>query len=467
MDYKVLINKNNKITKSIINNIKFIKVKNYLGKDILIEKKTYDMYNKLKEFLKSIGIEIFIENSYRSLEEQENIFYKYKNIYGIDYANNYIAPKGYSEHHTGLCIDIVLKNNDKLITSNNDLLKCDEVFKKIHSYLKDYGFILRYPKDKEKVTGYKYEPWHIRYVGYNTANIIYNENLSLEEYHEKYNINGVLLVNKSVNMTSRDIDNIISKKFDTKKVGHTGTLDPLATGVLIVLIGNATKINEDINNEFKEYIATVKVGIKTDTLDIIGKIIEENSYFEIENIEEILKSFEKTYFQEVPKYSAVKINGKKLYEYARSNKPIVLPKKKVTIKKIELLNKTRDTFTFKCLVSKGTYIRSLIRDIGDANNILLTMTDLVRTKEAGYTIKDCYTIDEINNDKYKIIDIDEFLKYPVVNIYNTNILKKIKNGAIIENIYNVKDKIIFKSNRKVLAIYEVFDDKLKSYKNFN
>ena len=241
MDYKVLVNKKNKINKNIINNTNLIMIKNYLNKDIFIEKKTYSMYKKLKDYLSSINIEIGIDSGYRSIEDQKLIYEEMKKLYGESYAENYIAKEGYSEHHTGLCIDLVLKIDNRFITSNNELFAKEEIFDVIHSCLPIFGFILRYPKEKENITGYLYEPWHIRYVGESTANIIYNENLTLEEYHKKYNINGVLLVNKPSGITSREVDNIIACKFDTK-VGHTGTLDPLASGVLIVLIGSATKI---------------------------------------------------------------------------------------------------------------------------------------------------------------------------------------------------------------------------------
>ncbi len=466
MDYKLLINKDNAINKSIINNIKYVTAENYLGNNILIEKKTYFMYKRLKEYLASIGIDIFIDSSYRSVEEQDRLFNEMKNLYGEEYANSYVSCGGYSEHQTGLCVDIVLKIDDRFIDSNEELLNYENVFAHIHSSLKDFGFILRYPKEKEKITGYLYEPWHIRYVGKRTAGIIYDENLALEEYHNKYNINGVLLVNKPSGMTSRDVDNFIARKFDTKKVGHTGTLDPLASGVLIVLINNATKIGKDIVNGDKEYIATVKIGLKTDTLDVTGKVLNKNEDFNIDGIESVLSSFEKTYLQTVPIYSAVKVNGRKLYEYARDKEKVCLPKKEVTIRKIELLDRTADTFSFKCLVSKGTYIRSLINDIGESMGKFFTMQDLVRIREASFTLDKCYTLEEIEDNKYNIINIDEVLPYDIVEI-DTETLKKVKNGTMVNNVYNIENKVIFKYDNKVISIYEANDNgMLKCYKNF-
>ena len=136
-------------------------------------------------------------------------------------------------------------------------------------------------------------------------------------------MNGVLVVNKEKDYTSRDIVNIISKALKTKKVGHTGTLDPLATGVLVVTVGEATKISELLTSSFKEYIADIELGIETDTLDITGNILKEETVFKTkEEIENILSSMIGSYDQEVPIYSAVKINGKKLYEYAREKEEV-------------------------------------------------------------------------------------------------------------------------------------------------
>ncbi len=467
MNYKVLINKDNQVTKQILNQIKLVTTKNAFDESILIEKKTYQMYLKLREFLSHQGIEIGIDSAYRSIKQQENIMEEAKYLYGEDAANQYVAPVNYSEHHIGLSLDLTLKINNRYLESNQELFANIQIFEQIHQYLKDYGFILRYPKDKEKITGYSYEPWHIRYVGVHTANIIFNKNLSLEEYHQKYNVSGVLIVNKPKGMTSKDVDLAISRKFDTKKVGHTGTLDPLASGVLIVLLNKATKISQNIMSNDKEYIATVKIGLETDTLDITGKVIHSCKQWKKIDLEKVLTSFKKTYLQEVPNYSAVKVKGKKLYQYARENITIELPKKEVTIKEIELLEQKEDTFKFRCLVSKGTYIRSLIRDIGKSIDIPMTMQDLVRTQEAGFSIENSYTLEEIEKDHYEIISIEKALDYRIISV-NNELAAKIKNGMMIKNIYHVQDRVFFKYHNKILAIYEVAEnkDQLKSYKNF-
>ncbi|MBQ2640207.1 MAG: tRNA pseudouridine(55) synthase TruB [Bacilli bacterium] len=279
-------------------------------------------------------------------------------------------------------------------------------------------------------------------------------------------LDGVLVVNKEKGMTSRDVVNEICKIFKTKKVGHTGTLDPLAEGVLVITIGNATKIGELLTSEYKEYIAGVLLGIKTDTYDIEGKVIDNKLVYDNLNIEKTISSYKKTYMQEVPIYSAVKVNGKKLYEYARNNEEVELPKKKVTIKKIELLSTDRCEFMFKALVSKGCYIRSLINDIGKSLNTYATMTKLTRTKQGKFTIEEAYTLDDIKNGKYKLYSIDEALDYPVIEIEN-DLYKKISNGVKIKNEFNIRDKVIFKYKDKILGIYEKDKDMLKTWKNFN
>lgn len=459
----VLVNKDNKIKENFLKKVELIEVKSTEEKDILIEKETYNAYLKLAALLKEKGIIIGIESAYRSVEYQQQIYDEFVIEYGKDYAEQVVAPVGRSEHHTGLAIDINIKTNGKWQQNHEELFSQEETYKEIHNYLKDFGFILRYPKSKEDVTGYPYEPWHIRYIGKVIAEIIYKNNWTLEEYKNEFS--GVIAVNKKQGMTSFDVVNEISHIFGIKKVGHTGTLDPLAEGVLIVAIGKATKIVELLTAEDKEYIAEVKLGLMTDTYDITGKIIREKTVQENIDIKETLKSYQKTYQQEVPIYSAIKVNGKKLYEYARNNKEVQLPKKEVTIKKIELLEETKDTFKFKSLVSKGTYIRSLINDVGNSLNTYATMTSLIRTKQGKITLEATSTLEDIKNNNYRLYMIEEVLDYPVIMV-DKDLEFKISNGQKIKNIYNITDKVIFKTNKKVLGIYQVEENNLKVWKNF-
>lgn len=183
---------------------------------------------------------------------------------------------------------------------------------------------------------------------------------------------GILIIDKPEGYTSRDIVNIVGRFLNTPKVGHGGTLDPIATGVLVVAVGDGLKILEFLGNDTKEYIATVKLGVSTDTLDISGNIIKEQENYFLNQVEldDAIKSFKGKYFQEVPLYSSVKVNGKRLYKYAREKEDVILPKREVEIFEIELLSVNHDELKFRAVVSKGTYIRSLIRDIGENKNTL-------------------------------------------------------------------------------------------------
>ena len=458
MKYTVLVNKNNKFKENSKYNL--ITTKNELNEEVKVEEEAYNHFLLLKEYLKELNINIDIDDSYRSIDRQTELYEYYLNNNGQDYCDKYVAVPGYSEHHTGLAIDIMLKINDGYLREDMDQFQEIKTFEEIHKHLYKYGFILRYPQGKENITGYSYEPWHFRYVGEYAAKIIYENNLCLEEYLNSFGT--VIYINKPKGVTSFDVVNSISKRFGIKRVGHTGTLDPLATGVLIVTVGTACKIVELLTSEDKEYIASVELGYSTDTLDIEGKVLERKDIQKNINLEETLNSFKKTYLQEVPIYSAVKVEGKKLYEYARKGIEVELPKKEVTIKEIELLEKNNNTFKFKCLVTKGCYIRSLIKDICNSLNTLGTMTDLIRTKQGNITIEETDDIDS----EFTLHSITESLNYDTI-IVDDLLEKKIINGMKINNDFNIKDKVIFiNKTNKLLGIYEVEDNKLKVWKNF-
>lgn len=273
----------------------------------------------------------------------------------------------------------------------------------------------------------------------------------------------LFVVNKPEGFTSRDVVNKLSKILKIKKIGHTGTLDPIATGVLVCLTGKYTKLVDLLTSLDKEYTAEIKVGIKTDTGDITGNVIEEkNKVISKSDIEKVFLEFPKKYLQTVPKYSAVKINGKKLYEYARENIEVELPKREVNIYLLELIEFNEDIIKFKVHVSKGTYIRSLIEDICDNLGIVGTMNSLVRTKQGKFDISDAKTLEEIEKNSLKGKNIHEFLDYPCVNI-NDDEIKKVVNGGKIKNNYNIKDKVILMRDNIDLAIYEVDDETLKPF----
>ena len=279
-------------------------------------------------------------------------------------------------------------------------------------------------------------------------------------------INGILLVNKPKGITSRDVVNIISKRLMTKKVGHTGTLDPIATGVMVLCVGYATKLTELLTSSEKEYVATVKLGILTDTLDNTGEVLQKEFVsFKENEINEVLSSFVGFYNQEVPIYSAVKVNGKKLYEYARENKEVKLPSRMVEIKEIKLCSKVENkngytTFKFRCLVSKGTYIRSLIRDIAKKLNTIGIMTDLIRVGQGNFKIENCVNIDLITSKN--LIKIQEVLNIPKIELDNS-LDKKVLNGAKINNIYK-ENMVLFTKNGEPVAIYKKDNEILRVYK---
>lgn len=273
-------------------------------------------------------------------------------------------------------------------------------------------------------------------------------------------MNGVIVVNKSKGITSRDVVNKLVKVFGTKSIGHIGTLDPMATGVLVCLIGKYTKLGSIMVNHDKEYIATFKLNVLTDTLDIEGKVLKtDDKKISLEDMNGAIEHFNGlTYMQEVPIYSAVKVNGKKLYDYARSNEDVILPKKEVTIYKLELVS-FEDEVKIKCKVSKGTYIRALIRDICAYLGTYGVMTDLVRTKLGDYDISDAYSLDDISNGKYKLYRLEDIFDLDVRYINDDN-HKQIYNGNIVKDKHS--NYILYKEGDKAVAFYtRINEEELK------
>ena len=287
-------------------------------------------------------------------------------------------------------------------------------------------------------------------------------------------MNGILIINKPKGYTSRDIVNIVSKALNTRKVGHTGTLDPMAEGVLVICIGKALKICELLSAKEKEYTAGVRLGIETDTLDIDTNstiLNEVPCHVEKKKIEEILLTYNKTYYQEVPKYSAVKVNGRKLYEYARSNKEVELPKKEVTISNINLLegpyyNDKYTDFKFNTTVSEGTYIRSLIRDIGTDLGFPAVMTSLIRTRQGNFSVKESYTLEDIKNGNYKIISIMDALPHIKTEIISKENQKKVLNGAPIDKFMDKEEAFLLDEDNNLIALYKNNDEYARAYKMF-
>ena len=287
-------------------------------------------------------------------------------------------------------------------------------------------------------------------------------------------MDGIILINKPLGYTSRDIVNIVSKQLGTKKVGHTGTLDPNAAGIMVLCIGKALKMCELLTIHDKEYIASIILGIETDTLDMDKNatiLKETNANIEKSDILKVLNKFKGKYLQEVPLYSSVKVNGKKLYEYARGHISVKLPKKMVEIKELTLISdiiykNDKTYFDIKTVVSKGTYIRSLIRDIGVKLNCPAVMSALVRTKLGNFKIEDANSLDDIKNNKFKLHAItDVFSNIPTIKV-NDEIACKVKNGCYFTNLFDYDMSFIIDNNNSLLALYKKKNNTCFPYKMF-
>lgn len=268
-------------------------------------------------------------------------------------------------------------------------------------------------------------------------------------------MDGIIIINKPKGYTSHDVVNKIRKVYNTKKVGHTGTLDPNATGVLPILIGKATKLSNYFIEHDKTYIVTLKLGEKTDTGDSEGNIIESKEVpkFRKEEIVKVLQTFLGKQIQTPPIYSAIKLNGKKLYEYARMGQKVDIPKREIEIYNIELNNIDTLEITFTVACSKGTYIRSLCKDIAEKLGTIGYMKELMRTKVDEFNINSSYTLEELENNKGKIISIEELFKNNEKIILNEEKLTLFLNGG---RINLGRDTSVAKS--KIMKIYNLQND---------
>ncbi len=287
-------------------------------------------------------------------------------------------------------------------------------------------------------------------------------------------MDGVLIVNKPNGITSHDVVSIVRKLLQTKKVGHVGTLDPIADGVLVVCINHGTKIASFLESDDKIYECTVRLGISTDTFDITGNTIEERKDFIIDNdkIDQILASFLGKMEQVPPIYSAIKVNGKKLYQYAREGKEVELKPRSIEIFSIRRCSELFEEdqylhFKFIVHVSKGTYIRSIVNDLGIRLNIPCTMSRLTRVKSGNFSIENSYTINDIKEGKYHLINLVDSLSLEKINVKNNQeLITKIQNGMKLGlKVFEEKKNIFaFIIDDKLLAIYEYNDEKFPCYK---
>lgn len=274
--------------------------------------------------------------------------------------------------------------------------------------------------------------------------------------------NGILNIDKPQGITSHDVVDVIRKIFPNMKVGHTGTLDPLATGVLPICIGKATKLSDELLSENKKYYVKMLLGVETDTYDITGKIVFANTldYDDI-YIKERIKRFIGKQMQIPPKYSAIKINGKKAYEYARKDEKVELKPREIEIFDIDdikvNLRKRQVSFVVSC--TKGTYVRSLVHDIGIKLGCGATMTGLKRLKTGDFDIEDSIDLYEFLKFDYldmldRIITIEELYKDSKKINLNDKEYDKFLNGMeikteISEGIVRVYQNLRYKGLGKV------------------
>lgn len=274
-------------------------------------------------------------------------------------------------------------------------------------------------------------------------------------------MDGFFLIDKEIQMTSFDVVYKMKKKLNMKKVGHTGTLDPDTTGLLVIAVGRATKFIPLISTEkIKVYEAEVTLGIHTDTYDISGKVLAEKAFnVDNEKVDAVLETFIGKQSQIPPIYSAKKVDGKRLYEYARNEKAVEIKPHEIEVFKIKRTSDvTNGKFTVHFTVSKGTYIRSLIVDIAKALDTVGTMSKLTRTATDGFDVSAAKKVAEINPED--IIDLSEYVqsKYPVYEVYG-KIAKLIENGAKLTYRSELKFPCVYKNKEtgKIIALYDQVD----------
>lgn len=269
---------------------------------------------------------------------------------------------------------------------------------------------------------------------------------------------GFICLDKPIDITSFSAVGIVKRAVGEKKAGHTGTLDPLATGVLPVALGGATRFIELFNTHDKAYEATIQLGMTTDTLDITGEVITKTeSHVTKERLLEVLESFRGNIRQVPPMYSALKKDGVRLYELARRGEEIEREERDITIYSLTLDDFDEENQSFKISVecSAGTYIRSLSDDIGRVLGCGATLTVLRRTKALGFTVADCVTEDELKKlvDEGRVgeilISVEKAMKYDTVTVTD-NQAKRFRNGGYLEAV-RIKTKLKPESYYKVCS----------------
>lgn len=286
-------------------------------------------------------------------------------------------------------------------------------------------------------------------------------------------MDGIIIINKPKGITSFDVIRQLKKILGEKKIGHTGTLDPLATGLMLICVGKATRLASDLEAENKIYKASFDLGYATDTFDIEGKITEQNDIkINKKDLDLAISKFIGDIKQVPPMYSALKINGKKLYELARKGIEVERKEREIKIDFINLLNFENNKAVIETKVSKGTYIRSLIYDIGKELGTYATMTELIRTEVGKHKLQNSYTLEEIkkmkdDNDFSFLKTIEEIFNFEKFSLASEKENILFLNGNTVklkENIINGKYRIYY--NKNFIGLAEVKNNLLKAYKYF-
>ena len=267
-------------------------------------------------------------------------------------------------------------------------------------------------------------------------------------------MDGILLLNKEIGYSSFQYINKAKRIINASKVGHSGTLDPFASGLLIVTVNKATKVNQFIESLSKEYIATLKLGIKTDTLDLEGNVIDrkEVPILNEELIINTLNKFKGKIKQIPPMYSAIKVDGKRLYDLARVGIEIERKEREIEIYDIELLSFSNDEISFRVSCSKGTYIRTLGEQISEELNTYGHLISLTRTKGGNFKVEDAYKLDELDN--FKLIDTIEALSHFKKLKLNDEMIQRVKNGHKLKFNIEEDEVLIVDKDNIIIAIYE-------------
>ncbi|MDR3215206.1 MAG: tRNA pseudouridine(55) synthase TruB [Bacilli bacterium] len=267
-------------------------------------------------------------------------------------------------------------------------------------------------------------------------------------------MNGILLINKEKGMTSHDVVNKLRKILKTKKIGHCGTLDPMASGLLVCLVGQATKISPYLVLASKRYDATFRLGMATTTQDLEGEVVTVKEYQDDVSFNQLHQTLYNFigYQQQTPSiYSAIKVNGKKLYEYARNNEEVAIPIRDILIEEIMLKNIKDNDIQIEVLCSSGTYIRTLCFDIAAQLNYPGVLVALERLKVGHFDIKDSYSLADVNNNNYELLDISKgLIDFDIVEL-KTDDLDDIKNGKSLN--VNCERDFIVRINDEDVALY--------------